>query len=71
MTDPEIIFIYLLIQCNGKSINLGYSIFKFDFLNLVNYIERSRFNRLVNSLMTVIRAIRQELNKEKIVNIKL
>ena len=63
MTDPEIISIYLLIECKGKSINSGYSILKSDFPNLVNYVERSRFNRLINSLMTVIRAIRQELNK--------
>ena len=65
MTDTEIISIYLLIQRNVKSINSGYPILKSDFSNLVNYIERSRFNRLVNSLMTVICAIRQELNKEK------
>ena len=65
MTDPEIISIYLLIECKGKSINSGYSILKYDFPDLVDYVERSRFNRLVNSLMTVIRAIRRELNKEK------
>lgn len=63
MTDPEIISIYLLIECKGKSINFGYSNLKSDHPNLVNYVERSRFNRLVNSLMTVIRAIRRELNK--------
>ena len=63
MTDSEIISIYLLIECKGKSINSGYSILKSDFPNLVNYVERSRFNRLVNSLMSVIRAIRRELNK--------
>ena len=55
--------LYLLIECKGKSINSGYSILKSDFPNLVNYVERSRFNRLVNSLMSVIRAIRRELNK--------
>ena len=63
MTDSEIISIYLLIECKGKSINSGYSSLKADFPSLVNYVERSRFNRLINSLMTVIRAIRQELNK--------
>ena len=63
MTDPEIISIYLLIECKGKSINSGYSILKSDFPNLVKYLERSRFNRLVNSLMSVIRAIRRELSK--------
>lgn len=63
MSDCEIISIYLLIECKGKSINSGYSILKSDFPYLVNYVERSRFNRLVNSLMSIIRAIRRELNK--------
>lgn len=63
MSDPEIISIYLLIECKGKSINSGYSVLKADFPDLVNYVERSRFNRLVNSLMSVIRAIRRELAK--------
>ena len=63
MSEPEIISIYLLIECKGKSINSGYSVLKVDFPNLVNYVERSRFNRLVNSLMSVIRSIRRELNK--------
>lgn len=63
MSDSEVISIYLLIECNGKSINSGYSKLKSDFPDLVNYVERSRFNRLVNSLMTTIRVIRQELNK--------
>lgn len=66
MSDPELISIYLLIECKGKSINAGYSILKADFPDLVNYVERSRFNRLVNSLMTVIRAIRKEINKDKL-----
>lgn len=63
MSDAEIITIYLLIQCLGKSINKGYNFLKNNFPNLVNYIERSRFNRLVNSLMTVIRAIRRHFMK--------
>ena len=61
MSDSEIITIYLLIQCLGKSINKGYNFLKENFPELVNYIERSRFNRLVNSLMTVIREIRRNL----------
>lgn len=61
MTDVEIISIYLLIQCLGMSINKGYSFLKKNFSTLVNYIERSRFNRLVNSLMTIIRAIRKNI----------
>lgn len=63
MTDAEIITIYLLIQSLGFSINKGYQFLKKNFPNLVNYIERSRFNRLVNSLMTVIRAIRRYFMK--------
>ena len=62
MTDPEIITIYLLIECKGKSINAGYSQLKNDFPELVDYVERSRFNRLANSLMTVIRVIRQRIS---------
>lgn len=65
MTDPEIITIYLLIQCLGKSINKGYNFLKNNYPDLVNYIDRSRFNRLVNSLMTVIRAIRRKNTKIK------
>ena len=63
MSDAEIITIYLLIQCLGKSINKGYNFFKENFPIFVNYIERSRFNRLVNSLMTVIRSIRRHFVK--------
>lgn len=63
MSDIEIISIYLLIQCLGLSINKGYQFLKKNFPTLVNYIERSRFNRLVNSLMTVIRAIRKNFMK--------
>lgn len=63
MSDAEIITIYLVIQCLGKNINKGYNFFKNNFPDLVDYIERSRFNRLVNSLMTVIRAIRRNFMK--------
>lgn len=63
MSDVEIISIYLLIQCFKMSINKGYSFLKQNFPTLVHYIERSRFNRLVNSLMTVIRAIRKNFMK--------
>lgn len=63
MNDSEIITIYLLIKCFGKSINKGYSFLKSNYPELVNYIERSRFNRVINSLMTVIRAIRKHFMK--------
>lgn len=63
MNDVEIITIYLIIQCLGFSINKGYKFLKKNFPSLVHYVERSRFNRLVNSLMTVIRAIRRHFMK--------
>lgn len=63
MSDVEIISIYLLIQCFKMSINKGYQFLKKNFPTLVQYIERSRFNRLVNSLMTIIRAIRKNFMK--------
>ena len=63
MSDPEIITIYLLIQCMAFSITKGYKFLKRNFPSLVQYIERSRFNRLVNALMTVIRAIRRNFVK--------
>ena len=63
MRDEEIITIYVLIQCLGHSINKGYNFLKSNFTTLVNYVERSRFNRLVNALMTVIRAMRKHFMK--------
>lgn len=65
MSDAEIISIQLLIETLGKSQNAGYHYLKSNFPSLVNYVERSRFNRLVSSLFTVIRAIRKELNKNE------
>jgi len=63
MNDVEIITIYLIIQCLGFSINKGYPFLIQNFPSLVNYVERSRFNRTINSLMTVIRAIRRNFMK--------
>lgn len=63
MSDAEIITIYLIVQCLNYSLNKGYNFLKQTYPNLVNYVERSRFNRLVNSLMTVIRAIRKHFIK--------
>jgi len=62
MSDAQIIAIQLLIETLGKSQNRGYQFLKANFPKLVNYLERSRFNRLVNALMTVTRAIRKRLN---------
>ena len=63
MSDAEIITIYLIVQCLNSSLNKGYNFLKKTYPHLVNYVERSRFNRLVNSLMTVIRAIRRHFIK--------
>lgn len=65
MSDAEIISIQLLIETIGKTQNAGYFYLKSNFPDLVNYVERSRFNRLVSSLFTVIRAIRKEINKNE------
>lgn len=63
MNDCEIISVQILIECIKKSQSAGYNFLKSNFPNLVNYIERSRFNRKVRNLMTVIKAIREEINK--------
>ncbi len=65
MTDAEIISIQLLIECLGKTQNSGYLYLKSNHSNLVNYVERSRFNRLVSSLFTVIRVIRKNIKRNE------
>lgn len=65
MNDVEIISIQLLIECIGKSQNSGYLYLKANHNELVNYVERSRFNRLVRSLFTVIKMIRKKIPKNK------
>ena len=65
MTDAEIISIQLLIECIGKTQNSGYSYLRANYPNLVNYVERSRFNRLVTALFTVIKEIRKNLPKNE------
>lgn len=63
MTDAEIISIQLLIESIGKTQNSGYAYLKANYPNLVNYVERSRFNRTVSALFTVIREIRKNMPK--------
>lgn len=63
MTDPQIISIQLLIECINKTQNAGYLYLKANYPNLVNYVERSRFNRLVSSLFTVIKNIRENIKR--------
>ena len=61
MTDPQIISIQLLIECIGKPQNSGYLYLQANHPELVNYVDRSRFNRLVSSLFTVIKKIRTKM----------
>lgn len=65
MTDPEIITIQLLIEYLGKSQNDGYKFLLANNPNLVNYVERSRFNRLVSNLFFVIKEIRKNIPKNQ------
>ncbi len=65
MTDAEIISIQLLIECLGKTQNSGYLYLKSNHSNLANYVERSRFNRLVSSLFTVIKVIRKNMKRNE------
>ncbi len=65
MSDAEIISIQLLIECLGKTQNSGYLYLKSNHSNLANYVERSRFNRLVSSLFTVIKVIRKNMKRNE------
>lgn len=65
MKDAEIISIQLLIESLGKTQNSGYLYLKVNCPNLVNYVERSRFNRLVSALFTVIKAIRKKMPRNE------
>lgn len=65
MSDSEIISIQLLIECIGKTQNSGYLYLRANYPNLVNYVERSRFNRLVTALFMVIKEIRKNIPKNE------
>ena len=65
MSDVEIITIQILIECLGKTQNSGYRYLQANYPNLVNYVERSRFNRLVKALFTVIKCIRQKIKRNE------
>lgn len=65
MTDSQIISIQLLIECIGKTQNSGYLYLQANHPNLVNYVDRSRFNRLVSSLFTVIKKIRTRMPRNE------
>lgn len=71
MSDAEIISIQLLIECIGKTQNSGYLYLMANHPNLVNYVERSRFNRLVNSLLTVIKVIRKKMPRNEYCKYKI
>ena len=65
MTDAEIITIQILIECLGKTQNSGYQYLQANYPNLVNYVERSRFNRLIKALFIVIKYIRQKIKRNE------
>lgn len=65
MSDVEIISIQLLIECLNKTQNSWYLYLRANYPNLVNYVDRSRFNRLVTALFTVIKAIRRKMPKNE------
>lgn len=71
MTDAEIISIQLLIECISKPQNSGYLFLKSNYPNLVNYVERSRFNRLTTSLYTVIKTIRKNFPRNETCKYKI
>lgn len=71
MTNAQIISIQLLIECIGKTQNAGYLYLKANYPNLVNYVERSRFNRLVSSLFTIIKIIRENMRWNKNIECKI
>ncbi len=61
MIDCEIITIKILIECLKMSENKGYHFLKNNFPNLVNYVDRTRFNRTINHLMTVVKEFRKQI----------
>lgn len=65
MTDSEIITVQLPIEYLGKTQNDGYKFLISNYPNLVNYVERSRFNRLVSNLFLVIKEIRKNIPKNQ------
>lgn len=71
MNDSELISIQLLIECIGKTQNAGYLYIKANHPNLVNYVERSRFNRLISSLFTVVRMIRKRIERNQTCECKI
>lgn len=71
MSDAEIISIQLLIECLGKTQNSGYLYLKANYPNLVNYVERSRFNRLVSSLFTITQTIRKKMTRNENCEVKI
>ena len=55
----------MLIEYLGKSQNDGYKFLLANNPNLVNYVERSRFNRLVSNLFFFIKEIRKNIQKNQ------
>lgn len=60
-SDSQLISLQLLIDCLRKTQNAGYSYLKKNFSNLIDYPDRSRFNRTLRNLHSVIQAMRFRL----------
>ena len=70
MTDIETICIFLLIRCLGLSESAGYSFLKKNFPGLVNYPDRSRFNRTIRNLTMLIRHLRLQFILERNIDLQ-
>lgn len=71
MKDTEIIFIQLLIERLRKTQNAVDLYLCANCLNIANYVEHSRFNRLVASLFTIIKEIRKNIFKNENLEFKI
>ena len=64
MSDAEIISIALLTECLHMTQNAGYNFLKKNYPKLVNYCDRTRFNRTLNNLVLVIQLIRRKFKTD-------
>lgn len=60
-SDAQLISLQILIESQKKTQNGGYKYFKANHPNLMDYPDRSRFNRTLRNLHSVIQAMRFEL----------
>lgn len=59
--DAQLISLQLLIESQKKTQSAGYEYFQSNFPNLMDYPHRTRFNRTLRNLKSVIQAIRFKL----------